>query len=342
MARGIGPMRRGGTDVAWSWGLRAFALVALLAAAAPAAAQRRGTVSADYFQSSALGVRKDYLIYLPPSYQADQTRRFPVVYLLHGAFGSEDDWVQQGGLDVVMDSLIAAGMPEMIVVMPDGDDGFYSEWAPQFDRKACPRRADLRETVARYCVRSPGYDEYIARDMVRQTDITYRTLADARHRGIAGLSMGGFGALALAAEYPGLWAAAASHSGAVELLALAVDTAAGTVTYAAHADTLRTMSPGLWPVLSAVFGTDARDWTARDPVGRIARMNVREREQLPALYADVGTEDRLLLNNRALRAELARLGVALAYHEYPGGHTWPYWRAHLAQSLTFLSQHFAR
>jgi enterochelin esterase-like enzyme len=71
-------------------------------------------------------------------------------------------------------------------------------------------------------------------------------------------------------------------------------------------------------------------------------MNARERGRLPALYADVGTEDRLLLNNRALRAELARLGVPLAYHEYPGEHTWPYWRAHVAQSLTWLAQHLAQ
>ncbi len=328
---------RSGRRVHW-----ALIEAALLCVAGPAAAQRRGTVSADYFQSSALGVRKDYLIYLPPSYQSDEARRFPVVYLLHGAWGSEDDWVRQGGLDVVMDSLIAAGMPEMIVVMPDGDDGFYTDWAPHYDRTLCPLRTDLRESVARYCVRKPGYDEYVARDMVRQIDITYRTVPDARHRGIAGLSMGGFGALALAAEYPDLWAAAASHSGAVELLALAVDTAAGTVTYATHADTLRTTSPGIWPVLAPVFGTNARDWTDRDPVGRIARMNARERSRLPALYADVGTEDGLLLNNRALRVELARLGVPLAYHEYPGAHTWPYWRAHVAQSLTWLAQHVAQ
>jgi S-formylglutathione hydrolase FrmB len=342
MAGEAGAMMRGGAAAARSWGPRAVILTVLLVAAVPAAAQQRGTVSADYFVPAALGVRKDYLVYLPPSYASDGARRFPVVYLLHGAWGSEDDWVQQGGLDVVMDSLIAAGMPEMIVVMPDGDDGFYTEWAPRFDRKVCPLRTDLRESAARYCVRSPGYDEYIARDMVRQIDITYRTLADARHRGIAGLSMGGFGALALAAEFPDLWAAAASHSGAVELLALAVDTAAGTVTYAPHPDTLRTTSPGTWPLLAAVFGRDARDWRARDPVGRIARMNARERGRLPALYADVGTEDRLLLNNRALRTELARLGVALAYHEYPGAHTWPYWRAHVAQSLIWLSQHFAQ
>jgi len=329
-------------SAARAWGAMGLVLAALLLGAWPAAAQQRGSIEVDNFRSDALGVRKDYLIYLPPSYAADRARRYPVVYLLHGAWGSEDDWLQKGGIDVVMDSLIAAGMPEMIVVMPDGDDGFYTDWAPRYRRKLCPLRTDLRESAERYCVRHPGYDDYIARDLVRQIDNTYRTEADGRHRGIAGLSMGGFGALALAAEYPDVWAAAASHSGAVELLALEVDSAAGTVTYAARPDTLRTTWPEIWPLLGPVFGTDAKDWFARDPVGRIAGMNAEARGRLPALYADVGTEDRLLLNNRALRAELARMGVPLEYHEYRGEHTWPYWRAHVTQSLTWLSRHIAR
>lgn len=317
---------------------RAVLVLAVAAvAAAPAQAQRRGTVTVDGFRSGALGVRKDYLVYLPPSYQTEPERRFPVAYYLHGAWGSEDDWVQKGGLDVVMDSLIAAGMPEMIVVMPDGDDGFYTTWAVPYHWKLCPPRADLREPATRYCVRDPRYDEYIARDLVRNIDATYRTLADARHRGIAGLSMGGFGALALAAEYPGLWAAAASHSGALALLAQSVDTATGAVTYAARPDT----TGGVWALLRPVFGADTANWWRRDPLGRIRRLDAEERARLPALYADVGTEDGLATNNRAFRMELARLGVPLDYHEYPGRHDWPYWHAHLSQSLLWLSRHFA-
>jgi len=332
----------GAGSAARSWGSRGLVLAALLLGAWPAAAQQRGTVTVDDFRSDALGVRKDYLIYLPPSYRTDPMRRYPVVYYLHGAWGSEDDWVQRGGLDVVMDSLIAAGMPEMIVVMPDGDDGFYTGWAPKYRWRLCPLRTDLREPAVRYCVRDPSYDAYIARDLVRNIDATYRTLADARHRGVAGLSMGGFGAMALAVEYPDLWVAAASHSGAVSLLALSVDTAAGTVEYAAHADTVRGRDSTLWRLLIPVFGADTADWWAREPVGRIRRLRAEARQRLPALYADVGTEDSRLVNNRAFRIELAKLGVPLEYHEYPGEHNWVYWRAHVAQSLVWLSRHFAQ
>jgi enterochelin esterase-like enzyme len=91
-----------------------------------------------------------------------------------------------------------------------------------------------------------------------------------------------------------------------------------------------------------VFGSDSADWWAREALGRIRRMSPERRRRLPALYADIGTEDARLSANRAFRFELARLGVPLDYHEYPGDHTWEYWRAHVAQSLVWLSQHIAR
>ena len=113
-------------------------------------------------------------------------------------------------------------------------------------------------------------------------------------------------------------------------------------TYAASADTLRTLRSSLWPLYMAVFGPDTAAWWARDPAGRIRRMKPADLARLPALYADVGTEDERLVGNRAFRAELERLGVPLEFHEYPGAHDWAYWRAHVARSLVWLSQHFSR
>jgi len=321
-------------------GLIAAALI--LAASVPVVAQERGTVESDWLQSQLLGARKHYRVYLPPSYETSRDRRFPVAYYLHGVQGSETDWVERGRLAAVMDSLVAAGMSEMIVVMPDGDDGFYTSWASPPKWRLCPLRTDLREPATEFCVRRTRYDEYVAQELVRHIDATFRTLADARHRGIAGLSMGGFGALALATQYPRAFSAAASHSGAVAALALAVDTAAGTVTWAATPDTLRAKWPSLFPLLADVFGADTADWWRRDPVGHVRRMNPEGRTRLPALYADVGTGDSFLLNNRALRIELARLGVPLEYHEYAGAHDWAYWRAHVGESLTWLARHVAQ
>ena len=101
------------------------------------AARPTGELREDVLLSSALGVRKHLVVYLPPSYAKDTTRRFPVVYYLHGLYGSETDWVSKGSLDVTADSLFDRGTPEMILVMPDGDDGWYTTWDRQVPFRTC-------------------------------------------------------------------------------------------------------------------------------------------------------------------------------------------------------------
>jgi len=147
-------------------------------------------------------------VYLPPSYATAPARRYPVAFYLHGLTGNEADWVSLASIDVVADSLIAGGSPEMIVVMPDGDDGWYTNWeeAPQ-PYGACLVDTLLNRAAPALCVVQARYEDYIARDLVRHVDSTYRTLADRRHRGIAGLSMGGFGAVTLALEHPDVFSA---------------------------------------------------------------------------------------------------------------------------------------
>src|SRR5256886_14457119 len=103
----------------------------------------------------------------------------------------------------------------MILVMPEGDDGWYTNWeeAPE-PYAACLADTLLNRAAPALCVRSARYAEYIARDLVRHVDSTYRTLADRRHRGIAGLSMGGYGAVTIALEHPDVFSAGGGHSGA--------------------------------------------------------------------------------------------------------------------------------
>src|SRR4051812_9450103 len=108
-------------------------LIALgcMAVSATAQAQRSAAVHEDQFFSTALGVTKHVAIYLPPSYDRAPAQRYPVAYYLHGLSGSETDWVSKGSIDVAADSLFANGTPEMILVLPDGDDGWYTTWTEQ-------------------------------------------------------------------------------------------------------------------------------------------------------------------------------------------------------------------
>lgn len=173
-------------------GLRAHQSVAialLLLAALPSLAQGRlPQVQDRHVASKALGRTTTFRVYLPAGYARSQ-RRYPVLYLLHGAFGDFKNW----------DTLTrlrrhAAGLP-WIIVMPDAGDSWYTNSAT-----------------------TPGgrFEDYIAHDLISEVDARYRTVAGREGRAIAGLSMGGYGAMKFALRYPQLFSVAGSFSGAFD------------------------------------------------------------------------------------------------------------------------------
>ena len=128
---------------------------------------------------------RETLVYLPPSYDHSRARRYPVVYLLHGYGSLEGLWLRLIPVRAHMDSLIGTGtVHEMILVMPDAQNAlggsFYLNSATTGD-----------------------WDDFIATDLVRYIDARYRTLPRAASRGLAGFSMGGYGALAVGMRHAG-------------------------------------------------------------------------------------------------------------------------------------------
>ncbi len=143
------------------------------------------------------------LVYLPPSYAEDVTRRYPALYLLHGFGGSPAAWVngQYQGLMLgrMMDSLIAAqAVKEFIIVMPDGANA-------------------LGGSVFTNSATTGDWETYLIRDVVRYVDQHYRTIRRAPSRGIAGHSMGAGAALRIAMRYPGGFGAVYAMSPNAEL-----------------------------------------------------------------------------------------------------------------------------
>ena len=166
------------------------------AAVAPAA----GAVYEGAVVSAALhGRARAYEIYLPPGYSnpANAMRRYPVVYLLHGAPGGPTDWLCAGNAARMADEGIRAKrMMPLILVMPDGNGG--------------------RARDTQYVDKFNGRDnemEYLANDVVHSIDAHYRTLADADHRALVGFSAGGYGAMNVGLHYPNVFHAIGSLSG---------------------------------------------------------------------------------------------------------------------------------
>jgi len=308
------------------------------ATAMPAAASRTGEVRVASFDAPSLGARKHYVVYLPPSYAARSDRRYPVVYYLHGADGNEADWVARAALDWVMDSLVAAGAPEMIVVMPDGDESWYASSATPASYATCAATRGGEDPTLR-CVARADYDAYLTGDLVRHVDSTYRTRADRAHRAIGGLSMGGFGAVRMALAHPDLYAAAASHSGVLSPLFVGPRPFAAPARYATTTDTIRAfMGERYTRELVATLGADVAAWARSDPTALARRLRAEGRA-LPELHFDVGRDDALVVDqNRAFDAELTLLGVPHHFVEWPGRHDWAYWRAHVGEGLVWIGE----
>ncbi len=325
-------------------------LLAGLVLAVPASAQSNTMGVARWdtatFWSQSLGVRKRMLVRLPASYDRSTSRRYPVLYYLHGHTGDEEGFARSRMLEPALDSLAAAGR-EVLVVAPDGDDGWYTTWNSLGDWPGCRRdfqpRDGRHDTVDSYCVPWPHYDDYIARDLVAYVDRTWRSDTRREQRAIAGISMGGYGALVLALQYPEVFSAAASHSGVVSPLHVGPQPFAAPPVYATTIGQLQQAYGTFFKALGPAFGPDTAGWWSRDP-GRKARALWRTRRKLmPAIHLDIGTEDEgLIEQNRALRFELNALGIPFTYREWPGGHDIDYWRAHVGEGLRFVVERISR
>lgn len=153
-----------------------------------------GTVAKRWYYSPGLQMNRRLTIYTPPGYE-QSSEKYPVLYLLHGAGGDEEAWIELGRTSQIMDNLINQGKAKpMIVVMPNGNvvqdaapgagrDGFYK---PQF---VLPKQMD-------------GTYEANFMDVVNFINNNYHVKADKEHRAIAGLSMGGFHSMHISRYYP--------------------------------------------------------------------------------------------------------------------------------------------
>lgn len=137
-----------------------------------------GTVHVNYYNSKKFGgaLRMVY-VYTPPGYEAS-TARYPAMYLMHGAGGSESAWFTAGRANIILDNLIAQGKAKpMIVVMPYGRAGISTTLDPS---PAAPAAAG-----------SPTFPQDVVEDVIPFVEKLYRITANADSRAIAGLSMGG-------------------------------------------------------------------------------------------------------------------------------------------------------
>ncbi|MFT4255904.1 MAG: alpha/beta hydrolase-fold protein [Pseudoxanthomonas sp.] len=237
-------------------------------------------------KSAALGQRADLTLWLPPG--AETLHDLPVVILLHGVHGSHWAWALKGDAHGTAARLIAEGtLPPLALLMPS--DGLWGDGSGYVRHRA------------------QDFERWIVEEVPALARAATTACSEHSPLMIAGLSMGGFGALRLAGKHRRRFAAAAAHS---------------TMTDLAQFDALLAESRAEW-------SDDPRD-------ASVLAALTAPGNPLPPLRFDCGRDDPFIDANRALHAALDARGIAHQYAEHDGGHEWPYWRTHLEDTLRFF------
>lgn len=237
-------------------------------------------------KSNALRKRADITVFSPVVPHSLQD--VPLVILLHGVYGSHWAWAVKGQAHQTLQQLVSEGrLRPMVLVMPS--DGLYADGSGYLP----------------HC--SADYEKWIVEDVIQVAKEQVQGITDVSPVFIAGLSMGGFGALRLGAKYPQLFK---SFSGLSSIT---------------HFEQIGAFVQD--------FEQLKQDTTTQDGV---LEWMLLHRQRLPLFRFDCGTDDPLIAYNRALHATLTTHQIPHLYEEYAGGHTWEYWHEHLAETLLFF------
>ena len=269
---------------------------------------------------------------LPANYEARPTRRYPVLYLLHGTNGGAADWTVKGEAEKT-----TAGLP-VIIVMPDiglndSGGGFCTNWV----------------NGGAYGV--PEWETFHIKQLIPWIDHNLRTIPARKARAIAGLSQGGFCSTSYAARHPDLFSTVLGYSGAPDI-AYSPDVEVGST---AIINFLEVAWDGVPP--NSIFGdraTNEINWAAHDPATlaeNLRGMNILmywgtgepgPLDETPPEPGAMSLETLLNRDNIDFRERLQSLSIPAYYNAYgPGTHSWPYWARDLRESIGPVMQAFA-
>lgn len=272
-------------------------------------------------------VDRDTIVFLPPSYATDRSRRYPVVYALHGYSIGAEQWTHEIHLPQTIEGAFAEGANEMIVVLPDSktahNGSMYSS-----------------------SVTTGDFERFIAHDVVGFVDTHYRTILDRSSRGLVGHSMGGYGAARIGMKHPDVFGslyimspcclaprgsgpASSDLEKAVAGMKTPSDgenlpffTRAQLATAAAWSPNPR--NPPLYLDLPTRDGAPQPDvlakWAANAPLAFVDQY-VGNLRQYRAIAMDVGDQDGLRADAARLQEALDKYGIASGFEVYSGTHT---------------------
>jgi len=272
----------------------------------PSSFASTGRVECNSLPSRILNRPVPYCIVLPPSYDSDRVRHFPILYFLHGLGDNEQSFIHSGAWNLTEDMREKGEMKEFLIATPDGGASFYINSKDGKER----------------------YEDFLLQEFFPFIEKRYRVTPGRGHRGVAGISMGGYGALHLAFRHPQLFVSVSAHSPAlIEKLPLFLGP---------------TPNSPRARVLGDVFGVppDPAFWDRNSPVVIARTANLQGLK----IYFDCGDQDDYGFDAGAASLDkvLTSRQVPHEYHLYPGRHDPAYFGEHLPTSLVFASRAFSK
>lgn len=246
-------------------------------------------------KSPALHRRGDLSLYVPPEIEIHGCEG--VIILLNGVYNSHWGWLYHAGVHRTAQRLVNSGaMRPMVLAMPS--DGLWGDGSAYIAHGA------------------EDAERWIMEDVLKACQIAIPQLDHSVKLFLAGLSMGGFGALHLGAKWSASVSGISAHSA---------------ITHISE------MSQFVEEPLSAYTGTDGTQ-EKLDPLYWIRK----NRDSLPPIRMDCGVDDPLLAGNRRFHQALIDEQIEHTYEEFPGGHEWPYWELHVEKTLLFCERQFGK
>lgn len=220
--------------------------------------------------------------------------KFQTLYLLHGAYGDYSDWMRLTSIEKY------AQKHKLAVIMPSAANSFYQNMAYGSD-----------------------YLTYLGEELPEVMEILFPLAVAREDRFVAGLSMGGYGALKLAFEKPDFYSAGISLSGALDIVKVVQKLKEGTMEGPFRMECI-------FKNPEALKGTDA-------DIFALIQKDKKAGKRLPRVFQSCGTEDFLYEMNKEASRTLEGLAVDITYEEHPGAHDWDYWDVHIQRALDWLS-----
>lgn len=248
-------------------------------------------------------LKKDvpYRVILPEDYKTSLNKKYPALYLLHGLFGSCDNWLNSTEIAEYSRSIGS------IIVLVEGGDGWY------VDSKMLPLNK---------------FESYIIEELMPEIEAIFRVDNQKKARAVAGLSMGGFGAFKFALKRPDLFCFAASMSGAFIAPEL-------------YQTSRKTIWDELLPSINAAFGErNSEIRQENDIFSLIEKTSDEEVSNLPFFYFDCGLDDVFLPVNREIAEAMQSQKINFEYKEISGGHDWIYWDRQIQVILNLAKTNF--